>query len=639
MTVRLGIIGCGNAGASHARALHEGAALATHAELVAVASRSPEPAQRLADKVGCAAETVDGLLDRADIDAVIVCTPSGTHADLAELVLGSGKHLLVEKPLATTERDARRLRHAAESTGLVVSVVSQHRFDRASRFLRTELDRGSLGRLTSVSLEVPLWRGAGYYADSGWRGTTELDGGGAVINQGVHLVDLAQWLVGPVRRVHAFTSTATHGLEVEDTAAASLLFDGGVPGVLLATTAAYPGRTTRLTVHGNCGSAVVDDDELVYFHSGEPTPGDDFGAYGAGNQAHDVLEPVERGDGMPLGPLADQVRDFCDAITTGRAPLVDIAAGHAALSTVLAVYESARTGQPVEVATAGAPTRRADPPAERKRKLAETFDLCAETYERVGVEHFGPMGQRLVEHAAPPVGGQVLDVGCGTGACLVPAARAVGRTGGVVGIDTSPGMVERSREVAEAAGLPGVHVQVADAELVDLDVGIPLDGSFDTVLCGMSLFFVPSPRTAIARFAELLKPTGTLAVSWWGRTDPRWEAVLRASAPYGTEVSVHVLDEDSPFRSVDALHDALRHNGFVDVSTVSEESTTVFDDAEHWWRWLYSTAGRVFWDSIPAADLPVAKAAVEAELRRLRADGQPLTWRSEVRYTVARGLS
>ncbi|MGW1984122.1 Gfo/Idh/MocA family protein [Streptomyces collinus] len=356
--LRFGVVGCGVIGGLHARVLSGYAPLAERARLVAVASPSPERARRLAEETGSEATDVAALLDRSDIDVISVCTPSGLHAELGLRALAAGKHVVVEKPVEVTAEAADQLIAGARQAGRALAVISQRRFDPASRMLRSALDAGEFGTLTSGLVEVPLWRGQSYYDSGDWRGSRALDGGGALLNQGVHAVDLVQWLMGPVVEVAAHTALkGHHGIEVEDVVTASLRHAGGALTSLLATTAAYPGRTTRLTVHGDRGSAVIDNDELTWFHAAGPE--DDtsaYGAYGAGNQAAErrpapVAEQRDASGLLP-SPHGDQLADFCDAVAEGRPPAVDGEEGRRALRTVLAVYEAARTGAVVQVAPA-----------------------------------------------------------------------------------------------------------------------------------------------------------------------------------------------------------------------------------------------------------------------------------------------
>jgi predicted dehydrogenase len=295
-----------------------------------------------------------------DLDAVCVCTPSGIHAEGAITVLEAGKDVVIEKPVDITLRAADRLIEVQRATGRRVAVVSQHRFDAATQAVHEALTRGEFGRLTSGSAEVRWWRSQSYYDSGGWRGTWELDGGGVLINQAIHSIDLLQWLMGEVVEVTAYTGLLAHErIEVEDTAVAILKFEGGALGTILATTAAFPGLTTRIAVHGDRGSAIIDDDELSYFHAaGEGQEGEAYGAGGGENQAEEVMEQYGEvatgpGAGADPGSLSmahrDQIQDFVEALREGREPLVNLEEGRKPLAIIQGIYESARTGGPVRI--------------------------------------------------------------------------------------------------------------------------------------------------------------------------------------------------------------------------------------------------------------------------------------------------
>jgi UDP-N-acetyl-2-amino-2-deoxyglucuronate dehydrogenase len=353
--LRFGILGCGVIGPHHARAI----AGLDSAELVAVADVVPELAEELAGEYECSWHTsLEAMLSGADLDAVCVCTPSGMHADDAVAALRAGKDVVIEKPVDVTLKAADRLLDVQRSTGRRVAVVSQHRFDAATRAVHEAVSNGEFGRLTSGSAEVRWWRSQSYYDSGGWRGTWELDGGGVLINQAIHSIDLLQWLMGPVVEVTAYTGLLAHErIEVEDTAVAILTFAGGALGTIVATTAAYPGLTARIAVHGDRGSAVIDDDELRYFHAaGEGQEGE---AYGGGeNQAEKVMEQYGAsgsgpGAGADPGSLSmahrDQIQDFVEAVREGREPSINVEEGRKPLAIISAIYESVRTGGPVLV--------------------------------------------------------------------------------------------------------------------------------------------------------------------------------------------------------------------------------------------------------------------------------------------------
>ena len=355
--MRFGILGCGVIGPHHAKAI----AGLQSAQLVAVADVVPELAEKLAEEYGCSPHaSLQEMLSGVDLDAVCVCTPSGMHAEGAIAALEAGKHVVIEKPVEVTLEAADRLIEVQRATGGRVAVVSQHRFDAATQAVHEALARGEFGRLTSGSADVRWWRSQGYYDSGGWRGTWELDGGGVLINQAIHSIDLLQWLMGQVVEVTAYTGLIAHErMEVEDTAVAILKFANGALGTILATTAAYPGLTTRIAVHGDRGSAIIDDDELTYFHAArEGQEGEAYGAGGGENQAEQVMQRyggAESGPGAGADPGSlsmahrDQIQDFVEAVRDGREPLVNLEEGRRPLAIIQGIYESARTGGPVRI--------------------------------------------------------------------------------------------------------------------------------------------------------------------------------------------------------------------------------------------------------------------------------------------------
>lgn len=346
------------------------AAIVRHPRLEITAVVDPDPAANAAlvstiRDLGRAAPPaypdLASALQSSTVDIIVICSPSGTHADLAEAALAAGRHLVIEKPLDAGLPAARRIAAAArEATerGQVVTVISQHRFDPASVATRTAVAEGRFGRLTSAVASVAWWRGQEYYDSAGWRGTWELDGGGATMNQGVHTVDLLLWLLGQPVDVYAHTGQLAHErIAVEDVAVATVRFASGAVAVLHATTAAYPGLAVRLQVHGTLGSAVLHDDQLEYFHAGDTSrgPGSRGEGGAAANQAADVVPAgdlrgaVKASDAFIVGHLR-QYADVVEAIDGGRPPGVPVDEALLAMATVKAIYVSAALGQPVAVA-------------------------------------------------------------------------------------------------------------------------------------------------------------------------------------------------------------------------------------------------------------------------------------------------
>ncbi|WP_345763989.1 Gfo/Idh/MocA family protein [Diaminobutyricibacter sp. McL0608] len=353
------IVGCGIIGLNHARAI------ARHPRLTitALVDAVPEAATALADQVASALgvarpaeyETLADALASTTIDLVVVCTPSGLHVRLAEEALAAGKHVVIEKPLDVSMPRAREIADLADEAaarGLVVSVISQHRFDPSSVAVARAVHDGRFGRVTSGIASVAWWRSQDYYDSGQWRGTWELDGGGAVMNQGVHTVDLLVWFLGRPVDVYAHTALLAHDrVEVEDVAVATMRFESGALGVIHATTAAYPGLSVRVQVHGDRGSAIIDDDQLEYFYAAPEGAFDPSGS-SARNQAADLVPAGEvrggdRGPDVFIAGHLRQYEDVVDAITDGREPGVRVEDALLSLAVVRAVYLSATLGRAV----------------------------------------------------------------------------------------------------------------------------------------------------------------------------------------------------------------------------------------------------------------------------------------------------
>jgi len=357
--LRFALVGCGTIAPTHAEAL---AALKEDgALLVACCDSAPERAGALAARFGLDVCEFDDLLADPRIDAVSVCAPSGRHAELGERALRAGKHVVVEKPMDVSLAACDRLLAAQRESGKRLAVISQHRFDHASTEVKAALDGGALGRMVYAEARVPWFRTQEYYDSGDWRGTWALDGGGALMNQGVHTADLLRWLGGPIETVYAQARTLAHErIEVEDVVAATVAFANGAVATLSASTALYPGFPVRLAVHGTEGSAIIEGDMLHTL----TTKG---GASGGGQAAHAHALQVATGgtkaataQAGSLTAASDpaaiwgeahraQLADFVRCCRTGENPVVDGVEGRKAVELVLAVYESARTGQVVRL--------------------------------------------------------------------------------------------------------------------------------------------------------------------------------------------------------------------------------------------------------------------------------------------------
>ncbi|GAA3456112.1 Gfo/Idh/MocA family protein [Dactylosporangium matsuzakiense] len=343
--IDVAIVGSGIIGAHHAKAIarHPGLRVTAlvdariEAAEALAATLDPRPSVHL---------TLAEALSAQAINLVSICTPSGLHIAAAEETLAAGAHLLIEKPLDTDLAKARAFAKVAEEAatrGLVTSVVSQHRFDPATVAVGRAVREHRLGRVTSAVVSMPWWRDQAYYDSAGWRGTWEFDGGGALANQGIHLVDQMLALLGRPAEVYAQTALLSHErIEVEDVAAATIRFESGALAVLHATTGARPGLPVRLALYGTEGSAVLQDDQLEYFHT---TTDPQLRAADL-VPPQDVYGAAKDPDGWVTGHLR-QYQDLVDAIGSGRAPGVQVRHGLEALALVRSVYVSAGLGRAV----------------------------------------------------------------------------------------------------------------------------------------------------------------------------------------------------------------------------------------------------------------------------------------------------
>ena len=335
MTRGFGIIGAGTIAAIHADAI----AMLPGTRLSAVTDVAAGAARDFAAARGCAAEpSVDDLLARRDIDVVCICVPSGLHAEVGVRAAKAGKHLVVEKPLDVTLDAADRLLAAARQAGVALTVMSQHRFDPGLIELKRLIDDGALGTLVLGEASTKWYRTQEYYDSAPWRGTWAMDGG-ALLNQGVHYVDLLRWCMGPAAEVTAVCTTQAHSIEVEDTALAIVRFASGAVGTISATTAAYPGFPQRLEITGTEGTVTVEDGRLVRTAL--------RGAASAARSPGAVQPAAADPAGLDAAVHAAQLADLLASVDEGREPAVTGESGREALEIVRAVYESSRTGRPV----------------------------------------------------------------------------------------------------------------------------------------------------------------------------------------------------------------------------------------------------------------------------------------------------
>ena len=332
-----GLIGAGNISDTHARA-----ALAAGLRIAGVHGANRDKARTLADRCGTTAfDSLDALLAQPSLDLVIIGSPSGRHAEQAVAAARRGRHVLVEKPLDITTARIDALAQEVARAKITLGVIFQDRLKPDVVAMKRRLDAGELGTPLVATAEVKWFRPPEYYSASRWRGTWALDGGGALINQGIHTVDLLLHVLGPVTRVAGLMATRQHAIEAEDTATALLEFANGAQGTLDVTTAAFPGSPRRLRIAGTAGSLWLEGDRLV-------TTDATHLRHGSGGRAGS--DPIENASSPVVSDVTAHQRiieDFVAAIRDRRAPVCDVTEGRRSVEVVEAVYRSARDGRAV----------------------------------------------------------------------------------------------------------------------------------------------------------------------------------------------------------------------------------------------------------------------------------------------------
>lgn len=342
----MAIIGTGTVAERHADAIRD----LNGARLVAVYDADHGRCSAFARGRGvAAAESLEGLLSRSDVHIVTIATPSGTHAEVAVPAAHAGKHIICEKPLETTLEKTDQIIAACDEAGVQLAAVFQARFGDSVKAVHKALADGWFGRVVLIGAQVRWYRSPEYYASAGWRGTWALDGGGALMNQSIHMIDLLLYLAGDVEEVSAYTGTLTHpGLEVEDTAVASLRLVSGGLGVIEASTSCAPGFPRKLELSGEHGSVILEDDRIVRWQFTKERP-EDVQIRQHGSTSEGLAGAA--GDPKAAGHEGHrrQFQDMVDAVRTGRAPTIPGREGRKAIALIAGIYESARTGRPCRI--------------------------------------------------------------------------------------------------------------------------------------------------------------------------------------------------------------------------------------------------------------------------------------------------
>lgn len=341
-TYKVGIVGAGIIGQVHARAL-EGVDNAT---VVAIAEPREAAGRELADKYGAKWQSsYTEMLANPEIDLVILGTPSGLHPEQAILAAQAGKHVITEKPMSITHDGATRMIEAIDRAGVKLAVIFQNRLSRDVYRVKRAIEAGLIGNPVLGSASVYWHRSQDYYdANGGWRGTWALDGGGVLINQSIHTIDLLQWLLGGVASVQAHIATLNHRIEAEDAASASVRFHSGAVGSILVTTAAAKDNPTRVEIIGTKGRVTLENNVVTHFD-------------GTGELSDNLLSEADLviiRDWKPAEAFGEghrrQLRLIFDALAAGQEPPVSGREARKAVDVILGVYESARTGMRIDIA-------------------------------------------------------------------------------------------------------------------------------------------------------------------------------------------------------------------------------------------------------------------------------------------------
>ena len=331
MSVSIGLIGGGNITDTHARAVR-----AAGADVAAVYGTNIERVRRLGrEHGGVAYDDLDAFLAHRPMDIVVIGSPSGLHAAHGIAAVRRGMHVLVEKPIDIKTERAEALIAEAEKAGVKLAVIFQDRLKAGIRRMKELVDGGALGTPILADARVKWYRPPEYYANSRWRGTRSLDGGAALINQGIHTMDLLLWLFGKVIRVQAAMRTRLHTIEAEDTLVALLEFESGALGVLQAATSVYPGYPRRIELTGSEGTMILEHDRLI---EARLRNGD-----GASILTGSMDENPSSSSPVVSDHRAHQavLEDFIRAIETNSHPACDGREGLRGLALIESIYKNA----------------------------------------------------------------------------------------------------------------------------------------------------------------------------------------------------------------------------------------------------------------------------------------------------------
>ncbi len=343
---KVGIIGVGMIAHMHAKAIGD----IEYAQVVACLDINKERSVAFAEQYHCTGYSdITKFLAHDDMDVVTICTPSGLHLDSALLAAKAKKHIIIEKPIEITGARCDQIIEEAKKNNVSVCGIFPSRFHTVAGVIKKAIDEGRFGNIVLADAYVKWYRSKEYYESSPWKGTWKLDGGGALMNQSIHAIDLLGWFMGKVDSVMAQVGTLTHkSIEVEDTAVAVLRFASGALGVIEGSTAAYPGFYKRIEISGSTGSVIMEEENITCWKFEEEKSEDEEIRKRFSNSTHTgggASDPSAIGyHGHKL-----QFINFFDSLDNNTSPLVDGVEAKKAVSLIEAIYESAKSGKLVKL--------------------------------------------------------------------------------------------------------------------------------------------------------------------------------------------------------------------------------------------------------------------------------------------------
>lgn len=331
------IIGCGMISKTHLTALRE----IPEALVCGVWSRNSERTRKYAAENGIRAyESFQAVCNDPEVKVIILCTPPGFHVDQGLQAAAAGKHLIIEKPLDVDYEKGEKLVEACREKGLKLAVIYQNRYTKAARQVKAAIDQGLLGKLILGDAYVKWHRSPEYYASADWRGTWEIEGGGSLITQAIHSIDLLQWFMGKVKSISGSIRISTHQIQTEDLGVAVLEFDNGALGVIESSTAIMPGFKERLEIHGQKGTIILEGGNIKEWKV-------------EGCNEADYVQPEQVSYGKTNSPAISyvnhqaQLQEIISSIINGKEPEVNGEEGLKSLKIVLGVYQSSQKGHKV----------------------------------------------------------------------------------------------------------------------------------------------------------------------------------------------------------------------------------------------------------------------------------------------------